>query len=172
MQIAATSVRRNAPLRKWLDGTNREGILPRHDFRRYQNPIRPAEEEFAAVASPAWRSSARGRNLPLPFGLGEGSHVNLGPAGLVGKIGQPASVWRKLSTGVRVGRVQVRALSASGRSVSSTAPGFPRRVSRTVRSIPSPLPRPAARPATPPVSAVPRAKSLTIQRTFRIVVLR
>jgi PAS domain S-box-containing protein len=48
-------------------------------------------------------------------------------------------------------------LPASGRSVSSTAPGLPRRVSNTAQSIPSPLPGPAAQLATPPVSAVPRA---------------
>src|SRR6516164_7428732 len=108
----------NAPLRKRLDGTNRKGILPRHDFRRYEDSIGPAKEEFAAVASPARCSRARGGNLPLPFGLGEGSHVNLGPAGLVGNVRQPASVWGKLSARVRVGRIQVReriAISCQGK---------------------------------------------------------
>src|SRR5208282_5724916 len=61
-----------APPRKRLDGPNRKRILPRRDLRRHQDPIRLAEEEFAAVAPPAWCSRARGGDLPLPFGLGEG----------------------------------------------------------------------------------------------------
>jgi hypothetical protein len=53
-------------------------------------------------------------------------------------------------------------LPASGRSVYSAAPGFPRRVSRLL------LPRPVAQPATPPVSAEPLA---SCQNTPREMVL-